>query len=56
MSIKCRDVFISPMFIAVDVSPTGDVVITCDFDMKSEAEALLSHFGIYLALIFCSVV
>ena len=56
MSIKCRDDFISPMFIAVNVSPTGDVVIICDIDMKSEAEALLLHFGIYLALIFDSVV
>ena len=56
MSIKCRDYFISPMFIAVNISHTGDVVITCDIDMKSEAEALLSHFGIYLALIFGSVV
>ena len=56
MSVKCKDDFISPMFIAVDVSPTGDVVITCDIDMKDEAEALLSHFGIYLALIFGCVV
>ena len=56
MSVKCKDVYISPMFIAVDVSPTGDVVIICDIDMKDEAEALLSHFGIYLSLIFGSVV
>ena len=44
------------MFIAVDVSPTDEVVIYCDIDMKDEAEALLSHFGIYLNLIFGSVV
>ena len=44
------------MFVAVDVSPKGDVVIICDIDMRSEAEALLSHFGIYLAHIFGSVV
>ena len=44
------------MFIAVDVSPTDEVVIYCDIDMKDEAEALLFHFGIYLALIFGSVV
>ena len=56
MSVKCKDDFISPMFIAVDVSPTGDVIITCDIDMKDKAEALLSHFGIYIALIFGSVV
>ena len=56
MSIKCKDNYISPMFIAVDVSPAGDVVIYCDIDMKEEAEDLLSHFGIYLALIFGSVV
>ena len=56
MSIKCRDDFITPMFVAVDVSTTGDVVIICDIGMKSEAEALLLHFGIYLAYIFGSVV
>ena len=56
MSVKCKDDYISPIFIAVDVSPTDEVVIYCDIDMKDEAEALLSHFGIYLALIFGSVV
>ena len=56
MSIKCCDDFISPMFVAVDVSPKGDVVIICDIDMRSEAEALLSHFGIYLVHILGSVV
>ena len=55
MSIKCRDDFITPMFVAVDLSTTGEVVITCDIGMKSKAEALLSHFGIYLAYIFGSV-
>ena len=55
MSVKCKDDYISPMFIAVDVSPTGDIVITCDIDIKEEQEALLSHFGIYLSLIFGSV-
>ena len=56
MSVKCKDNYISPMFIAVNVSPTGDVIITYDIDMKDGAEALLSHFGILLALIFGSVV
>ena len=56
MSIKCKDDYISPMFLAVDVSLTNEVVIYCDIDMKAEAEALLSHLGIYMALIFGSVV
>ena len=56
MSIKCSDDLLSPMFVAVDVSPKGEVVIICDIDMRNEAEALLSHFGIYLAYIFGSIV
>ena len=56
MSTKCKDDYISPMFIAVDVSLMNEVIIYCDIDMKAEAEALLSHLGIYMALIFGSVV
>ena len=56
MPIKCKYDYSSPVFQAVDVSLNGDVVIVCDINMRSEAEALLSYFGIYLALIFGSVV
>ena len=45
-----------PLFVGVDVSPEGDVVIICGIDLKVEAEALLSHFGIYAAVISGSVV
>ena len=40
----------------IDVSPEGEVVIICDISMKAETEGLLSHFGIYVALILGSVV
>ena len=56
MFIKCRDDFISPLFVAVNVSPKEGAIIICGIDMRSKAEALLLHFGIYLALIFGSVV
>ena len=45
-----------PLFIGVEQSPKGDVVIICDISMKEEAETLLSHFGIYLAVNFGSVI
>ena len=56
MSTKCSDDLITPLFVGVDVSPEGDVIIICNTDLGSEAEALLSHFGIYLAYNFRSVV
>ena len=56
MSTKCSDDLITPLFVAVDVSPEGDVVIICDINLRSEAEVLLSYFGIYLAYICGSVV
>ena len=56
MSIKCSDDLISPMFVAVDVSPKGEVIIICNIDTRGETEALLSYFSIYLAYIFGSVV
>ena len=52
MSTKCSKDLIIPLFVGVDVSPEGDVVIICDIDMKVEAAAMLSHFGIYVAFIF----
>ena len=56
MSTKFSDNLITPLLVAVDVSPERDVVIICDIDLNSEAEVLLSHFGIYLAYIFGTVV
>ena len=56
MSNKCSEDLITPLFVAVDVSPEGDVVIVYDVNLRNEAEVLLSHFGIYLAYIFGSVV
>ena len=56
MSTKCSDDLITPLFVGVDVSPERDVVIICNIDLRIEAEALLSHFGIHLAFIFGSVV
>ena len=56
MSTKSVQDHISPLFIGVDQSPKGDVVIICDISMKEEAGTLLSYFGIYLAVVFGSMV
>ena len=56
MSTKCSYDLITPLFLGVDVSSEGDVVIICSIDLKIEAESLLSHFGLYVAVIFGSVV
>ena len=56
MSTKCSFDFITPLFIGVDVTPEGEVIVICSLDMKVEAESLLSHFGLYTAYIFGSVV
>ena len=55
MSIKLGVDYITPLFVAIDVSPEGEVVIICDISMKAEAEGILSHLGIYIALVFSSV-
>ena len=36
--------------------PEGKVVVTCNQSIKEEAEALLSHFGIYFEVVFGFVV
>ena len=56
MSTKCSFDYITPLFAAVDVTPEGEVIVICTKDMKTEAESLLAHFGLYLAYIFGSVV
>ena len=56
MSIKSVQNLNSPLFLGIDQSPEGEVVVTCDQSMKEKAEALLSHFGIYIAVVFGPVV
>ena len=56
ISTKSVQDLITPLFVGVNVSPEGDVIIICDIGMKKEAEVMLSHFGIYIAVIFGSVV
>ena len=56
MSIESVQDLISPLFISADQSPPGEVVTICNQSMQDEVEALLSHFGIYLAVVFGSVV
>ena len=55
MSIKLGVDYITPLFVAIDMSMEGEVVIICDISMKAEAEGILSHLGIYIALVFGSV-
>lgn len=56
MSIKSVQNLISLLFIGIDQSPASEVVIICNQSMKVKAEALLAHFGIYLATVFGSIV
>ena len=56
MTTKCSFDYITPLFAGVDVTPEGEVIVICSIDMKTEAESLLAHFGLYVAHIFGSVV
>ena len=49
MSIKLGVDYITPLFVAIDVSTEGEVIIVCDISMKAGAEGILSHLGIYAA-------
>ena len=55
MSTKSAQDFVTPLFVGIDVSSEGDVVIICDIGMKGEMEAMLSQFGIYLAVILAAL-
>ena len=55
MSTKYSYDLITPLFLGVGLSPEGDVVVICSMDLKVEAKSLLSHFGLYVAVIFGSV-
>ena len=46
----------SPLFLGVDTTEEGEGIVTCDKCMKDEGEVILSHFAIYLGMIFGSVV
>ena len=48
--------FITPLFLGVDVSPEGEVVVIYSLGMKVEVKSLLAHFGLYVAHIFDRVV
>ena len=56
ISIKSVHNLIFPLFLGVDQSPEGEVVVTCNQSMKEEAEAVLFHFGICLGVQFGSLV
>ena len=56
MTIELVQVLITSLFVEINVSPESDVVIICNISMKEEAEALFSHFVIYAAVIFGSIV
>ena len=56
MTTKCVYDYITPLFLGVDVSPDGEVVIVSSLSMKVEAESMLAHLGLYLAETFGSVV
>ena len=56
MLIKTRLNYITPLFLAIDVSSEGKVFITCDISVKTEAEGILAHLGIYVAVVFGCVV
>ena len=56
MAIKSIENLSSPLFLGVDQSDNGEVIVTCDKSLKEEVETLLFHFGIYLEAVFGSVV
>ena len=56
MAIKSIENLSSPLFLDVDQMYNGDVIFTCDKSMEDEAETILSHFGIYLEVVFGAVV
>ena len=51
MLIKSGVDYFTPLFVAIDVSTEGEVVIICDVSMKAEAEGIFSHLGIYVVLV-----
>ena len=56
MAIKSIVKLSSSLFLGVDTTEDREVIVTCGKSLKDEGEAILSHFGIYLEVIFGSVV
>ena len=56
MLTKSSQDLVTPLFVGIDVSPEGDMILICNIGIEGEAEAMLSNFGIYLAVIFGSIV
>ena len=56
MTTKCAYNYITPLFLGVDVTLDGEVVVVSSQLMKVEVESMLAHLGLYLAEIFGSVV
>ena len=56
MAIKSIENLSSPLFLGVDQQDDGTVIVTCDKSLREEAETLLSHLGIYLEVVFGSVI
>ena len=46
----------SSLFLEIDTTEEGEVIVTCDKSMKNKGETILSHFAIYLEVIFGSIV
>ena len=47
---------VPPLFLGEDQLDNGEVIVTREKSLKEEAEILLSHSGIYLEVVFGSVV
>ena len=56
MAIKSIVNLSSPLFLRMDTQEDRKVIVTYDKIMKVKEEAFLSHFAIYLEVIFGSVV
>ena len=56
MGVKTQQDYKFPLFLVVDTQEDGSVIVTCDKSFKEEAEAFLSHLGIYLEQIFSVVI
>ena len=56
MAIKSIENLSSPLFLGVDQLADDNVIVTWDKSLREEAETLLSHLGIYLEVVFGSVV
>ena len=56
MAIKSIVNLSSPLFLDVDTTKEGEVIVTYDNSLKNEREVILSPFAVYLEVISGSVV